>query len=81
MENIKIGTTFLNTDTAVGTYVTRPSGRKTYIFKTCKVISHAGFLQETNIEVFNAITDKNEKILLDAEDVSSGKLIPMDNLT
>lgn len=81
MENIKIGTTFLNTDTAAGTYVTRPSGRKTYIFKTCKVISHAGFLQGTNIEVFNAITDKNEKILLDAEDVSSGKLIPMDNLT
>ena len=38
MKNIKIGTTFLNTDTAAGTYVTRLSGRKAYIFKTCKVI-------------------------------------------
>lgn len=78
MKNIKIGTTFLNTDNAAGTYVTRPSGRKVYIFKTCKVLSHAGFLQGTNIEVFNAITDKNEKILLDEEDVILGKLIPDD---
>lgn len=80
MENIKIGTTFLNTDTAAGTYVTRPSGRKVYIFKTCKVISHAGFLEGTNIEVFNAVTDKNEKISLDEEDVISGRLIPTDNI-
>lgn len=78
MKNIKIGTTFLNTDTVAGTYVTRPSGRKAYIFKTCKVISHAGFLQGTNIEVFNAVTDKNKKILLDEEDVTSGKLIPIE---
>lgn len=80
MKNIKIGTTFLNTDNAAGTYVTRPSGRKAYIFKTCKVIFHAGFLEGTNIEVFNAVTDKNEKILLDEEDVILGKLISTDNI-
>lgn len=80
MKNIKIGTTFLNTDNAAGTYVTRPSGRKAYIFKTCKVISHAGFLEGTNIEAVNAVTDKNEKILLDEEDVILGKLIPTDNI-
>lgn len=68
MMEINIGDKFLNLNDGAGTYVTRSSGRKVYIFKTCEIIGYDGFLYGTNKRIYKAVDDKGRIIHLDDDD-------------